>query len=405
MVWFYGGGFTAGSGADPLFDGTAFARKGVVLVTANYRVGLFGFMAHRLLTAESPHRSSGNYGLMDQVAALRWVRDNIGAFGGDPGRVTAFGESAGASSLSVLLTSPQMNGLVQRVILESPGSMRPLYTLEAAEKAGEIVGDDLEAMRALPADEILKFNTKIIPGVRNFSRPRALGPIADGWLIPFAGERAAFAAGQVRPVDFLLGTNAAEGVAFVANWPIKTLPEYQEFLVSNFGAYASEASSLYPVFQESEIPDALAMMFGDTQYAYGVRGMARSMVRLRSEVFCYLFSRRRNSGDALPRHGDEITYVFGHLGREQGASEKPFDTIDEAVSSAMQDAWVRFAATGNPNGGRLPNWPKYDETADPYFEFGDTLRTGVGLRRTNIDFLDRFFAKQASPSAIDAKAR
>ncbi len=136
MVWFYGGGFTAGSGADPLFDGTAFARKGVVLVTANYRVGLFGFMAHRLLTAESPHRSSGNYGLMDQVAALRWVRDNIGAFGGDPGRVTAFGESAGASSLSVLLTSPQMNGLVQRVILESPGSMRPLYTLEAAEKAG-----------------------------------------------------------------------------------------------------------------------------------------------------------------------------------------------------------------------------------------------------------------------------
>jgi para-nitrobenzyl esterase len=175
MVFVYGGSFINGSGSRPLYDGEALARKDVVLVTFNYRTGVFGFLAHRLLTQESSHNSSGNYGLMDIVAALNWVKENIAGFGGDPGRVTIFGESSGASAISLLLTSPLTEGLFERAILESPGAMRPISNLEVAEKAGEVIGNDLERMRSLSASEVLAMNDRMVPAVRSLTTPRGTG--------------------------------------------------------------------------------------------------------------------------------------------------------------------------------------------------------------------------------------
>jgi len=155
MVWFYGGSFLFGSASDIRFDGEAFARRDVVLVTAAYRVGLFGYLAHPGLTRESPHGASGNYGLLDQIAALGWVQRNIAAFGGDPRRVTAFGVSAGSASIALLLTAPSATGLFQRAILESPGAFRPLASLAEAERAGLALGPDIDRLRQMPADELL----------------------------------------------------------------------------------------------------------------------------------------------------------------------------------------------------------------------------------------------------------
>jgi len=160
LVWFDGGGFIAGSGAKARTDGERFAKLGAILVTVNYRVGVFGFLAHPALTAESPQHASGNYGFLDAVAALQWVRANIAAFGGDPARVTAFGESAGGAVAALLLISPLARGTFDQVILQSPGSFRPLCPLADAETAGRVVGDDLTAMRAIPADELLAMNAR-----------------------------------------------------------------------------------------------------------------------------------------------------------------------------------------------------------------------------------------------------
>jgi para-nitrobenzyl esterase len=155
MVWVFGGGFVDGSASLPIYDGEALARKGVVLVTVNYRTGVFGFLAHPALATESPHRSAGNYGILDVIAALRWLKSNVAAFGGDPNRVTVFGESAGASVLDMVLVSPLSEGLVHGAILQSPGAMRPLSSLADASELGKVVGTDLAAMRAMPASRFL----------------------------------------------------------------------------------------------------------------------------------------------------------------------------------------------------------------------------------------------------------
>lgn len=389
MVWIYGGGFKGGSGA---YDAASFAEKGVVIVTINYRVGLFGFLAHRLLTEESPQGSSGNYGLLDQVAALQWVADNIAAFGGDPKRVTVFGNSAGASSISLLLTSPLTRGLFHRAILQSPGSMRPLSSLAEAESAGELIGNDLAAMRALPKEKILALGTSLSPAVRSLTKPRPVGPISDGWVIPFADERAAFDAGGVNKVDLIIGSNTDEGIGFVHDWPITTLEQYREFLVQNFDAAAEEVFGYYPIRRDREIRATLSALFSDTQFVYGVRGMARGMSALGANVFRYYFSRQRNDGEATPSHGDEVAYVFGQLGREKDMAG--FNQRDQELSQVMQDAWIRFAATGNPNGGSLPSWPRYESVTDPYLEFGNQILVGAERRNEKLDFLDRLSSAQ-----------
>jgi len=396
MVWIPGGSFVAGSGADPMCDGENFARKGVVLVTINYRVGLFGFLAHPALTSESEHHASGNYGLLDQIAALRWIRDNIAAFGGNPNYVTAIGVSAGSASISLLMTSPLGRALFQQAILQSPGSFRPLADLEEAYHAGQMLGDDLAALRGLSADEILSRTSQFVPKVRGLTTPRVLRPIRDGWVVD-RQERDAYLSGRFEAVPMVVGSNLDEGGLFVGAWPVKTVSDFRDLVALNFGASAEQALKQYPVDGDHDVVKQCAFLFGDTQFTYGARGIARANSALLPATYRYLFTRHRCDGPQPPKHGDEVPYVFGKLAAA-GIVSLATNERDHALSETMMNAWVRFAATGDPNGGNLPDWQRYDAVRDNYFELSDELKAGRAWRASQMGFLDSFFDARSATS-------
>jgi para-nitrobenzyl esterase len=389
MVWLFGGSFVSGSGSDPRCDGEGFARKGVVLVTINYRIGVLGFMAHPELTAESPHHSSGNYGLLDTLAALAWVQRNIRAFGGDPDRVTLFGVSAGAALISLLLTSPQAAGLFQQTIQQSPGAFRPLSSLAEAEAAGVKLGPDLAVLRRMPADEILEKTPLFVPKQRGLTTPRVLRPIRDGWVIP-RDEREAYARGEILALPSIVGTNADEGSKLTATWQVKTSEQLDTLIVESFGAEAARARTLYA---DADVRRSVAEMFADTQFNSGARGVMRGLRDKGAPVYRYLFLRQR-PGCGAPNHGDEVPYVFASLAVAAQLDPQPFDNDDLKLAEAMQDAWVRFAASGDPNGGGLPAWPSSD-AREQYLELDATMRVGTGRRQAQLDFLDQYFGGPA----------
>jgi para-nitrobenzyl esterase len=381
LVWFDGGGFLAASGAKALTDGERFAHHGTVLVSVNYRVGVFGFLAHPALTAESPHGASGNYGFLDAIAALRWVRENIVAFGGDPARVTAFGESAGGALVALLLISPLATGTFDRVILQSPGSFRPLCPLADAEAAGRVAGDDLAAMRAIPAPDLLALNAKINPAVRGLTVGRPLRPIVDGWSIP-QDEVDAFRSGAFEPVPAIVGGNADEGGYFAANIPVQTPGDLRAYLAQNFGDAAGAAWTHYAANTGAAAVRAAAEAFGDAQFSYGARSLAREIAQRERRVFRYLFAHAGSHTANPPVHTDEIAYVFGN---------GDFDLHDRSVSDAMLAAWANFAATGDPNGPGAPPWKPYDPRRDNYLTFGGTFAEGAGWREAALDFIEGFY--------------
>jgi para-nitrobenzyl esterase len=385
LVWFDGGGFTAGSGARASTDGERLARLGAVVVTVNYRVGVFGYLAHPLLTAESAHGSSGNYGLLDQLAALRWVREEIAAFGGDPARVTAFGESAGGASVALLLVSPLARGLVDRVIMESPGSFRPLCPLADAERAGSVVGDDLETMRAIPAVALLALNAKINPAVRGLTIPRPLRPIIDGWVID-RDEPEAFHTGAFAPLPAIVGTNANEGGFFAPGIPVTTVDQLRAYLATNFPGAGDAVWSLYGTERDAEVPDRVADVFGDAQFSYGARALAQSLAACQPKTFRYVFAHAGTQTQPRPVHADEIPYVFG---------TGVFGEADRIVSDAMMAAWVNFAATGDPNGPGAPVWAPYDPARDNALTFGAGFVEQTMWRARSLSFFERYYAERA----------
>jgi carboxylesterase type B len=390
LVWFDGGGFIGGSGARERNDGTPFARRGAVLVTVNYRVGVFGFLAHPALTAESPHRASGNYGFLDQIAALRWVRDNVAAFGGDPSRVTAFGESAGGASAALLLTSPLARDVFDQVILESAGSFRPLCPLADAETAGTVVGTDLAAMRAIPADELLAYNAKINPAVRGLTIPRPLRPIIDGWAID-RDEVDALTSGAFKAVPTIVGSNADEGGWFTAGIPVRTVDQLRAYLANNFPGAVDEAWQHYGATDDAGVRQSVANVFGDAQFSFGARGLARTISAHQPRVFRYVFAHERSGVNRLPVHSDEIDYVFG---------TGDFDARDRAVSDGMLSAWVNFAATGDPNGPGAPRWAPYDRERDNDLRIDNGFFEAEGWRSESLSFIERFYAAASrGPSA------
>ena len=388
LVWVFGGGFTSGSGSDDRCDGARLAAEGAVVVTINYRCGLFGFLAHPALSVESEHGVSGNYGLLDQLAAFAWVRDNIAAFGGDPARVTAFGYSAGSASISLLLTTPASEGLFQRAILQSPGAARPLAGLHEAERAGLALGTDLAALRALPAAEVLARTALLTPAVRGLTTPRVLRPIRDGWLLR-EDERSAFRTGRLRALPLLVGSNVDEGSLLTRNWPVDTLAAWRQQAGANFGAFEEEATLLYPAHSDPQARGAVAAMFADTQFNAGTRLLAQTMAAREPRTWKYLFTRRRPGQADGPHHGDEVGHVFGTL---QAAWAGASDATDEELSRTMRRAWVAFAAHADPNGPGLARWDAYRPADDNHLALGDVLQPGAGWRRPQLDFLDRFFA-------------
>ncbi len=389
MVWIHGGSFVAGSGSDPRSDGAALAREGAVIVTLNYRVGLFGFLAHPALSAESQEGTSGNYGLLDQLCAMRWVRDNIAVFGGDPARVTLFGNSAGSASIALLLASPLAKGLFQQVILQSPGTGRPLASLEQGQAAGQVLGDDIEALRALGSGELLGRTAAFAPPVRSLSAPRVLRPIVDGHVLR-EDERSAWQHGALQVLPLLIGGNTDEGSSLTARWPIDTLPAYRKLLAIDFGAAADAVAMEYRAKDDGEVRARVAELFADTQFNAGVRDLARTMEHLGGPTWRYLFTRRSRARDDGPHHADEIASVFGNLESLPGADpSEPVDPADAALSAALRKAWVAFAAKGDPNHAGLGMaWPRHAPPQERYMQFGDTVRVEAGWRAEQLDFLD-----------------
>jgi para-nitrobenzyl esterase len=396
MVWFHGGGNYAGTASGNNFDGESLARHGVILVTANYRLSVFGFLAHPELTKESPHHASGNYGLMDQIAALKWVRDNISKFGGDPANVTIFGQSAGAVDVNVLMTSPQAKGLFHKVIAESgtvtrvpdDATMRmtglgavmsprsgdtysDALTLAEAEKAGEkLFPGSLKELRAMPAADLLK--TTAAP---RMSIGPANGIIVDGWIFPKPPAEV-FAKGQEQKVPLLIGNNSRERTP-----PQVTNEDLSKAVDSMYGPFASRAFAMYT--QSAPDPlygNASTQWVVDTMYRCPVVVQLNWHAEAGNAGYEYQFDRAAPGREAAgATHGAEVSYVFGNLSANYAAA-------DREISTAMQQYWTNFAKTGDPNGAGLPKWPKYDAAARGYIEFTDNGPVArEGLRRPYCD--------------------
>ncbi len=369
LVWIYGGAYTYGSGSHPSYDGERLARRGIVVVTVNYRLGLLGFMAHPELSAESPDGSSGNYALMDQIAALEWVRRNIEAFGGDPARITAAGQSAGALSISSLMVSPRARGLFQQAILQSVGVMRPMCSLPQAEAFGMQVGPNLRELRRMEASALVDGLKSVQPFVREMTSPRALGVIVDGSVLPEA-DADLYRRGAHERIPMLVGSNADEGAGMAKNLPIATKAAFEAYLDRNFVGDESRARAAYPIATDADVRPALHRLVADAQYLYGTREMLRIVSASSSRVYRYVFDQRRNGGAAAPIHGDELQYVFDNLDASHRGRQRPSDAADSTLAREMADAWVRFVASGDPNGGDLPAWPAYDPRDERYLTLG-----------------------------------
>jgi para-nitrobenzyl esterase len=391
MLWIHGGGNFAGSGSEPNFDGESLARHGVVLVTANYRLGVFGFFAHPELTAESAHHSSGNYGLLDQIAAIKWVRENIAHFGGDPGNITIFGESAGSLDINVLMTSPLAKGLYARLIGESGPVVAPPSLAEGEKKglsgAADLKAASIKEMRAIPAVDLQKATGQGL----QFLGP-LLGVVVDGWVLPRAPFEV-FQAGQEHRIDLLLGSNARE-----LSRPFFPVAGLKEGIAAEFGPLAPKAMEIYGLANSHEpAPDpvygsAMAQWATDSQFRCGTVAELVWHTRAKNRAYQFEFSRvppgRENNGAA---HGSEIPYVFATLAAAGKVSNAPkYDATDTQVSGYMQQYWTNFAKTGDPNGGPLPKWPKFDPSARAYMDLmaqGPVAREG--LRRAACDlFMD-----------------
>ena len=368
MVWIYGGGFAAGAASEPRQDGENLAKKGVVVVSMNYRLNVFGFFSHAELAKESGHGSAGNYGLLDQVAALTWVHQNIAGFGGDPANVTIFGESAGSFSVSALMASPLAQGLFHRAIGESGAffgrvlDLKPLPASEEADaKFAESIGaHSLADLRAKPAAELLEAAVK--------QKAIWFAPNIDGYFLP-RSAREIFASGQQSHVPLLAGWNRDEGsyrAIFEKEAP--TAANFVAYAHKHFGAHADEFLKLYPAENDEQAKRSAQDLSGDQFIAFSTwKWLEMQGATGKSTLYRYEFddappapaAAEATGGDAAPRgayHSAEIEFVFGAL-----ASKKlPWRPEDEALSDLMSTYWSNFAKSGDPNGAGLPGWPTYE---------------------------------------------
>jgi para-nitrobenzyl esterase len=389
LVYVHGGGFSSGSGDVPVYEGSRLAEKGLVVVNMNYRVGALGFFAHPELTKESG--GSGNYGLLDQVAALQWVRDNIAAFGGDPSRVTIAGQSAGASSVFLLTASPMAKGLFQRAVIESgPGGLAAMgmATTRAtarprsdAENAGvafaaRLGAPSLAELRALPASKFV---------VSGPTAPR-FGPTVDGrFLVENPAET--FAAGRQNDVPTITGFNADEGSAS-PTYGKATADSFRVQVTRRFGDRAAQALAAYPAGSEEEARRSQVESARDAGAA-GLQRMLEERARTaRTPAFAYYFDRaipwpERPEFGAF--HTAEVPYVFGTL----EVLRRPWTDVDRALSRTMMSYWVNFATTGDPNGAGLPRWPAFARARPVVMRLGERVEVRAPLARDRMDLLTR----------------
>jgi para-nitrobenzyl esterase len=385
MVFIHGGSFTGGSGTNALYDGTHFAERGVVLVTVNYRLGRLGFFAHPALTAEQPAAPLANYGMMDNLAALKWVQDNIAAFGGDPKNVTAFGESAGGILINDLMASPKAKGLFAKAISESGFGRIPGLPMAQAEKVGVTYAaglgvtatgpEAMKALRALSPEQLSKAAGQITP-------------ILDGTVLP-EGPAAAFAAGREQKVPYIAGGNSWEASLFATATPLDRAGALKDKLVAAYGSPANLQNVQWDLSTESTViePDRL---------------LARLHVKNGQKAWAYYDSYIPASQRATIHglsHGGELAYVFGNLSdreRVVGPRTIPAATADDRkLSAAMTDAWVAFAKKTDPSTPGAA-WPAYAPATDTVEEFGaDGVHARPAFHKASLDLVEQFNAQAA----------
>ncbi len=420
LYWIHGGGYTGGSGSTSIYDGARLASEGAVVVTINYRLNVFGFLAHPALSTESPHGASGNYGLLDMVAGLEWVRDNIASFGGDPGRVTIFGESAGGGAVMSVMLMPQAEGLFHRAIAQSNwihGWDRPLAgdaadltpaeaqgtAVAAALGAGDLDAESaLAAMRAASAPDVL---AAIGAGAGSpFLRTgHVWAPNVDGWAIP-DDPLAMYAEGRQHPVPLVVGMNGNEGSLMTRG-----------FSMEGADAFTAHVESVYPDDLAAELlahyddtyetmQEGFDYLVHDLYFAGPVRAHARHQSAV-APVWMYHFTRVPPTpwGETLgAHHAAELVYVFGTLTRTDEPGERPlglsplgdFTEVDIGLSETMRAYWLRFAAGGDPNRPGLPAWPAWEPASDRHLELGVEVSAGDGLHVDGAALWDRFQAQR-----------
>ena len=381
FVWIYGGGFTSGGSACAIYDGEALAKKGVIFVSINYRVGVFGFFAHPELTKESPNKASGNYGLMDQIAALKWVKANIAAFGGDPNRVTIAGQSAGSMSVNALVASPLTKGLFNGAIAES-GSLtvkNPAIssaTLQAAEAAGEKVAEkagakSLTELRAMSAEDAMKKLTG------------RYSPIVDGYVLPEAIPDI-FAQNKENHVPVITGWNGDE----FGSGPVKK-ENFIKQAQQTYGADAETFLKYFPAGTDEQATASQVKLSRDQVFALSGYNWANMQSKYPdAPVYVYNFNRKiPATGDFVKYgafHTGEVCYVMNNL---KFLNNRPFGPADHALANLMSDYWVNFVKTGNPNGKGLSAWPKYTATGNLVKVFDAKSETKKLPAKGELDFL------------------
>jgi para-nitrobenzyl esterase len=402
MVWIFGGGFVAGATSEPRQDGEHLAHKGVIVVSINYRLGLFGFFVHPELAAESPQHAAGNYGLMDQTAALEWVKRNIKAFGGNPDNVTLFGESAGSFSVSAQMASPLAQGLFARAIGESGAafnsralSFAPLEEREKTDSAFALSTfgtSDLTTLRAMSAQDMLqKMSTQANPG-----HP-GVGPDVDGYFLPQSVPQI-YREGKQAHIPLIAGWNRDEPSALAVNYPNPpTVQSFQQLAEERFGDRAQDFLHVYSAKTDAEAVRSAIDFAGDGFIAFSTWEWLEAQVATgAAPVYRYHFERPAPADKYHPAgsgafHSDEIEYVFGTLDSRVGAVWEP---EDQKLSDLVETYWTNFARTGNPNGEGAPEWPQYNASDGwQLMHLNVDSKAGPDLHRDRYLFLQSAWTK------------
>ncbi len=394
LVWIYGGGFAGGTTADPVCNGENLAKKGVVVVAVAYRVGQLGFLAHPELSAENPDKVSGNYGLLDQIAGLKWVKNNIAAFGGNPDKVTIFGESAGGISVSMLCASPLAKGLFHGAISQSGGSFGPT-------RPTTYPGENMKTLKQAEADGEAYLKKNGVSSVAELRKiapeklPMGMGmgggwPIVDGYVIPDVQHKL-YEKGKYNDVPVLIGYNSDEGASFSRE---KTPDEYFSNVRKRYGKFADTLIAAYPA-GETTVPKTARDLSRDAAFGWQTWIWARLQSQTgKSKVFLYYFDQHPDFPEGSPRygfgspHGQDVAYVFMTL----DVIKSPMLTqSDQDLSQTMGTYWTNFAKYGDPNGKGVPQWPTFSDKNPQVMYLGAKPQVGPVPSEKSMKVLDAYF--------------